>query len=255
MDLIDFIAIVGALAWTPHIIVLVRNWWLKPEIAIITGPSPEIGFTSYGPIFNLNIAFTVKHKDIVVSGLKVKIKHEDGEEKVFEWQGIKQEILKTYQADGSNIPHRREHSVLAIKLNQQQIEERFIQLQETAFHVDKDPLLQKCIKKAAFLSKKGPIDPKSFVECQEMNELIEFSELSCIWKTGNYSIAIDLESPDIFSLKSNKYRFELNSHEVASLEANKEAIKLDYINMGGAPEKDEKAAIWNWVNPKLSQIN
>jgi hypothetical protein len=67
MELIDFIAILGALAWTPPIFKLVKKRLTKPEVTIITGNNGEIGFTSLGNIFNLRLAFAVKNHDIVIS--------------------------------------------------------------------------------------------------------------------------------------------------------------------------------------------
>ena len=90
MKLIDWIAVLGALAWTPHLIGMFKQWIIKSKIRVITHRNAEIGFTTFGPIFNIRLAFAVEHRDIVVSDLKIRLKHESGEEKVFEWQGITQ---------------------------------------------------------------------------------------------------------------------------------------------------------------------
>ena len=90
-------------------------------------------FTTLGSIFNLHLAFSVKNKDIVISSLKIKLKHETGGEKDFEWQGIQQHVMKLKAPDGSVLPYDKDQSVLAIKLNQKDIDERFIQFQERPF--------------------------------------------------------------------------------------------------------------------------
>jgi hypothetical protein len=126
LTLIDGIAILGALAWTPHLITLTKNYFTKPKVSIITSRSAELGFTTLGPILNLHLAFSVEHKDVVVSDIKIRLKHSSGEERIFEWQGIKQNVGRMTTPDAGSMPFEKEHSVLAIKLNQTQIEERFI---------------------------------------------------------------------------------------------------------------------------------
>ena len=62
MKLIDWIAILGALAWTPHLVNLVREWLAKSKVRVITQREVEIGFTTYGPIFNIRLAFSVENR-------------------------------------------------------------------------------------------------------------------------------------------------------------------------------------------------
>jgi hypothetical protein len=70
---------------------------------------------------------------------------------LFEWQGIRQQLLKMTAPDGSVMPYEKEHSVLAIKLNQKEIEERHIQCQETAFINGKFEYENKAIKRMIYL--------------------------------------------------------------------------------------------------------
>jgi len=133
VQLIDWIAIFGALAWMPHLIGALKNLLLTSKIRIITQKSVEIGFTTFGSIFNLRIAFAVENKDIVISEIRVKIKHDSGEERLLEWQGITQQLGKMKIPNAGDMPYENEHSVLAIKLNQKDIEERLIRFQEPIF--------------------------------------------------------------------------------------------------------------------------
>jgi len=116
VKIIDWLAILGALAWTPHLIGILNSWLTKSKIRIITQKNVEIGFTTFGQIFNLRLAFAVENKDIVITDLKVKLRHESGEEKTFEWQGITQQIGKMTMPDSGVMQQEKEHSVLAIKL-------------------------------------------------------------------------------------------------------------------------------------------
>ena len=115
MKAIDWIAILGALAWAPHLIALIRDWITKSKVRVITQREVEIGFTTYGPIFNLRLAFSVENKDLVISDLRVRLTHESGEERLFEWQGMTQHMGRMTLPDASAMPIEKEQTVLAIK--------------------------------------------------------------------------------------------------------------------------------------------
>ena len=256
MKLIDWIAIIGALAWTPHLISIIKKYITKPEVRIISNRSGELGFTTFGPIFNVRLAFSVKNHDIVVSGLKVRIIHENGEEKVFEWQGIKQQVLKMTAPDGSVMPYEKENSVLAIKLNQKEIEERSIQCRETAFINGKDEYETKAIKRMTYLKDQGEFEKEEFRKSQEMTDLYGYIKHSFSWKSGVYKAVIELESPESFDLVDNEYEFTLTPIDIEELDKNKSQIEIDYgRNTQGNGNQEKLNAVWNWRNPILKKLN
>lgn len=254
LTLIDWLAILGALAWMPHVLAMIRNWLTKPEIRVITPRSVSLGFTSLGSIFNLHLAFSVKNKDIVISSLKIKLKHETGGEKHFEWQGIQQQVMKMKAPDGSVLPYEKEQSVLAMKLNQKDIEERFIQFQETSFINEKYEREIKGLKNIAYLRAQEKYDPKEFMKSQDIQDLVSFVKQSFYWKVGTYEVTIHVESPDSFNIIDNKYKFSLTPLDIEGLEKNKDLVELDYKNIL-VPQGDEeyKKVDWNWRAPSLQK--
>ena len=60
MEIMDWVAILGALAWSPHLLKTIQNYFKKPVVQLITQKNPEIGFTTLGPILNWQIAFIVE---------------------------------------------------------------------------------------------------------------------------------------------------------------------------------------------------
>jgi len=254
MKPIDWLAILGALAWTPHLITLVRSWLIKPEIRVITPRSVSLGFTIYGSIFNLHLAFAVENKDIVISALKIKLKHETGGEKLFEWEGIQQQLMKMKAPDGTVLPYEKEQSVLAIKLNQKDIEERFIQFQESSFKNEKYEREIKGLKNISYLKSQGKYDPKEFMKSQDMQDLIGFIKQSFYWKVGTYKVTIEVESPEEFNITDNTYEFSLTPLDVEDLEKNKGLIEYDYKNIL-VPQANEEyeEIVWNWKNPALQK--
>ena len=251
MEFIDYIAILGALAWTPHLFSLIKKHFTKPEIRLITSKYGEIGFTSLGDIFNIRLAFSVKHHDIVISNLKIRLVHQSGEVKTFTWQGMRQELSTMTTPDGGVMPQEKAHSVLAIKLNQQNIEERSIQCQEVNFMTNKVDIDSNAIKKMNYLKEQNTFIHSQFLDSQEMTDLYNYIKQSFSWKVGKYTAHIDIESPEEFILQNNKIEFTLNSIDIEFLEKNKNQIRASFEEL---KEDKSNAVIWNWRNPQLNNI-
>lgn len=255
MKLIDGIAILGALAWAPHLISLVKHHLTKPKVGIITSRVVSIGFTTYGPILNVHLAFSVEHKDLVVSDLKIRLKHESGEEHIFEWQGIKQEIIKMTTPDAGSMPFEKEQSVLAIKLNQTQIEERFIRFQDVAFISAKRKYEDEAIKKIAYLKAESKYDAENFLREQEMTELYNFNKHAFSWKEGEYTVSIEVKSPEKFILSDNIRIFSLSVIDIEDLSKNKNVLEAEYRRMLVGKKEGEPKEAYNWCFPSLIKYN
>lgn len=255
MEIIEGIAILGAMAWAPPILSMIKSRLTKPEIRIISNQSAEIGFTLLGPIFNVYLAFSVKNHDIVVSGFKVRITHEGGEKKVFEWKGIKQQLLKMTTPDGSVTPYEKENSVLAIKLNQKEIEERNIKCRETAFINGREGYDAKAIKRMIYLKDQGTFDKVDFLKSPEMMDLYAYIKQAFPWKAGVYCAVIELESPEPFYLIDNKYEFTLTPIDIEVLSKNKEKIESHYESYLEENGSQDKAEIFlDWRYPVLRKL-
>lgn len=253
MEIFDWIAILGALAWMPHLISTIKQWITKSKIQVITPRNAEIGFTSDGPTFNIPLAFAVKHRDIVVSGLKIRLKHESGEEKIFDWQSITQQIGTMTAPDANVMPFEKEQSVLAIKINEKEIEERFIQCRETSFIASKQEYVSKAIKKMAYLKAEGKYDPQAFLREQEMTELYSFNKQEFIWKQGKYVVTIEIQSPEKFEIVDNKREFMLSHLDIEELEKNKDLIEQSYQQIVLGPPDRDKEVVWQWRYPLLEK--
>jgi hypothetical protein len=256
MTIYEGAAILGALAWIPYLVKLLRDAFTLPEISIITQRTAEIGFTAWGPILNLRIAFPVRHRDIVISSIKIRVKHESGEEKVLSWQGITQRLGQMQFPEATPIPWEKEISVLAIKLSEKEVEERFIRFQENDYHASKETFDSRVAKKLSFLMGKGDYDPEEFLKSEEIKDLISFINRWPRWKQGKYTVTFEIESPEKFNLKDNLYEFSLEPMSIDLLEGNKDLIPLSYEDLYKLDIKDYKPhkPHWNWVYPILKKM-
>jgi hypothetical protein len=254
MKILDLVAILGALAWSPHLIALIKHIIIKAKVRVITHREAEIGFTTHGPIFNMRLAFSVSHKDIVLSDLKIRVKHESGEEKLFEWQGITQQVGRMTMPDSAVMPFEKEQSVLAVKLNQKEIEERSIRCQEISFIANKQALETSAIAKLAYLKAEKKYDPEEFLRSQEMIDLYNFNKQAFSWKSGLYTMCIEIGSPEKFDLVDPERSFVLNPIDIEKLRQNVEQLELGYKHMLITPESKADEIVWQWCYPALRKM-
>ena len=63
----ELLAILGALAWSAPIVVpWLYKRIIKPKLIIITHNVIEIGYTTFGPIVNINMSFLSENKEALI---------------------------------------------------------------------------------------------------------------------------------------------------------------------------------------------
>ncbi len=255
MTIFETAAILGVFAWLPHLIKLIKAVFTRPEIRIITHRISEIGYTTFGPIINQRIAFSVRHRDIVISSIKIRLKHESGEEKILSWQGITQKLGQLTASEGGSVSWDKELSALAIRLTEKEIEERVIRFQEEAYYIKKENYESEIAKKWNYLKKTGRYDADKFLESEEMGTLYLFIKQWFSWKQGKYTLTFEIDSPEKFKLKDNSYEFTLNPLNIEQLESNIDFIQLSFEDLlkffteGYKPHNPK----WNWAYPILGK--
>ena len=84
-----------------------------------------------------------------------------------------------------------------------------------------------------------------------------FIRQSFNWKKGKYSLIIEIESPDKYSIIGNKYEFSIDSTDITDLDKNKENIEIYYKNDLNS-RLDEAYVFqkinWNWIYPNIKQV-
>lgn len=257
MNLTELAALVGALAWAPPIFSGIRLWLTKPSLRIITQPTPEIGYTSLGPILNCRLALTVKHRDIVITGVRIKLTHESGEETVFSWRSIIQRLGQFSAPQVGTVPFEKELNVLAMKVSEKDIEERFIRFQSVVFLERKGELDAIATKKLAWHKQNRTFNADEFLGSQEMGDIYEHTRQSFSWKSGSYHLQFIIEAPDVFELSGDEYTFNLTPMHIQDLSSNLAFIEKSYRNeVAPSAESDEAAKAeqnitWRWVYPEM----
>lgn len=257
MNLTELAALIGALAWAPPIFSGIRSWLTKPALRIITQPTPEVGYTTLGPILNFRLALTVKHRDIVITGVRIKLTHESGEETVFSWRGIIQRIGQFNAPQVGTVPFEKELNVLAMKVSEKDIEERFIRFQSFAFLERKGELDSIAAKKLSWHQQNNTFNADEFLRSQEMGDVYGHIKQAFSWKPGSYRLQFIIEAPDAFDLSGDEYTFNLTPMHIQDLSSNLAFVEKSYRNeVVPAAENDEAAKAernisWRWVYPEM----
>ena len=88
MEPMGWVAIIGAAAWMPQIITWLYRFFSKPKITLYPHCNPQIGYTTLGPIFNIDLALLSEKKAVVLNNFYINITHENGASYTFDWNSL-----------------------------------------------------------------------------------------------------------------------------------------------------------------------
>lgn len=189
----------------------------------------------------------------MIKNIRIKIRHESGEERLFCWQGIVQNLGKLSGPEGQFIPYEKENTVLAIKLKKEDIDERFIRFQEELFLQKRYDLINELNKKLFFIKSQSDYSYDRIIRSEEFNDLCVFINQWFWWKQGRHECIIQVESKEKFRISGNTFKFELNQTDIQNLQRNLEQIKDSFINeiRNGEDSFEPIPVQWNWINTRF----
>ncbi len=258
MDVIDVVAIVGAAAWTPQIGKWVYSFFTKPKLSIYLHSQPEIGYTSYGPIFNMSCALLSKHKDAILNKLSVVLRHDSGASYTFDWAGLSEDLSEIQDNIGSTLSIRRSSLPLVIKVLHTGVAQMFVRFQHGQFKANLRKATVSAQDRLNFMKTAGKLNTEEEVEAltseQEYDEVMKLLHSEFIWRAGKYTVTFEFGSPNKFKYEKSEYTFELNQDDIENLRKNLDTMKLALIQGAKAASLSgykAKPINWVWRNPEL----
>ena len=152
----EIAAYIGAAAWAPQIVTWIYRALVKARLRIVPDYMGEVGFTNFGPIFNLRMAFFVESRDLIIDGIELTLRHEDGETKSFRWAGLGETFSEITDSSGNRQIVGRDQSPIAIKVVTTSLLEKFVRFQEPRYHAADKPSTIKLVTHFNFLRQKDP---------------------------------------------------------------------------------------------------
>lgn len=247
----EIAAYIGAAAWVPQIATWLYRSLVRPKLRVVTDQMAEISFTTYGPIFNVRMAFFVENRDMIIDDIELVAKHEDGESRTFRWAGLGETFSEITDAAGNKQIVSRDQSPIAIKVSTQTLFEKFVRFQEPRFHhTDRQPTLA-LVTHFNYLKQKSP---DTFVaevlDSKELFAVLEGRQKWFWWKPGRYELTLNPKSPQKFKLVNSRFAFELTAIDVDHLRKNLTILDTEIRNLISSNLSDFKPQpiSWQWSN-------
>jgi hypothetical protein len=249
----ELLAILGAMAWLPQIIVWIRNYFSKSKLSIISDKEIEIGYTSNGPIINIYLAFLSEEKKALIKSIEVELTHEKNDSHKFSWDWFEETLYAINVPNTGLMPTKKNQRAIAIKVDKDQLIEKKIGFQQNTFKSEHKQLLQTTTEEYLNLSNADQ-DTTALKGHKCYNDLLDFYKNSFAWKVGLYSAKVIVNISEDNKSFERVINFKLNSLDIKSLDFNIERCKLlaeqEYINgdleIGGN---------WFWVYPSEIREN
>lgn len=256
MNAADIAAWVGAAAWLPQISTWVYGSFVKPLVTIVPATEAEIGFTRFGPLFNVRMAFAADRKDAIVDGMEAVLRHSDGETHTFRWAGLAETFSEISDDAGNRSVVRRDDSPVALKIGTQSLIEKLVRFQEPRYHeADRQPMMN-LVAHFNFMKQSGESDYVAKVlASKEVHELLDARAKTFWWKAGHYSLQFQLSSPKKISLDHDRFEFEVTSLDVDHLRQNIKNIEIDLRNTlnSNLTVPVSEPFTWSWANVSLKR--
>lgn len=258
MTAAELAAYIGATAWLPQIGTWFYKWLSTPLLTILPERSVEIGFTSFGPIFNLRLALSADRKDIVLDDFVVELVHQDGEKHTLRWVGMREDVAQTQDASGTQQGRiTKEQVPIALKISTVVLVEKFMRFQEPRFTASHDAVIQTLVEHFSFLKATDADYVNSTLKSKEFHAVVDTRTKSFWWKPGRYEITLKPAAPRRLKVRGQRYSFTKTPSNIDRLGQNLPTLKSEIENTIKSNNTDFEVPTltWIWEYPSLTKIN
>ena len=254
MTPLDWVAIVGAAAWLPQIGTWLYRVIVRPEIRLIPGGIHEVGYTSYGPIFNLTCSLSASRKDAVIGKMTAEVRHEHGESRLLRWAILNETVSQMRSASGERTEISKNQPAIAIKVNTSLLTQTTIGFQDDAFLERRRVVTNALI---ATMNHYQSVDPTNAsadtLKSREYTDYLEAFRHNQFWKPGRYTATIAIHLVDSTKPTLRTLSFELTPDDADRLGDNVQVISRSVTEIAqGLPADQRTPENWNWINPRIS---
>lgn len=247
----EWAAYIGAAAWLPQIVSWIYARAVTPKVRIIPERSVQLGYTIYGPIFNLRVSISTDRKDAIVENLEVDLAHEDGSKHTFRWSGLRETFSEVMDSEGNRQSIiEKDQPAIALKVSTAILAEKFIRFQNQAWHNEHNPLFDSLLSHYNYLKSSNPEYRQAALTSKEHHSLFEFYKRGFWWKAGRYEATFRIQSPNNAALSTETFVFFVSQFDVDSMRANIDMMKDYYENsvMGDTEGYVAKNTQWSFRN-------
>ena len=247
MEIYKILSILGALAWVYPLAIWIRILLTKTKLEIINHKQLEIGYTTNGPIVNIDLAFSAIDTDAFIKKVSIKLEHENKENIKLQWEWFEEILYEMDIPDSGIVPYRKNQKAIAIKVPKETLIEKKIGFQSKTFKSGYFNLYSNTNQKQINISENQQ-DLQQLKTSNEYNEFLNLFKDHFPWKKGKYVGLIDVEIAERNKTFTQNFSFELTTLDIKNLETNiitcQKLVELHFVT----PDPDFKT-IWKWANP------
>jgi len=256
VSLLEFTALVGALAWIPHLVKWIYYLIVWPSLKIFPDQFVTVGFTSAGPGFSVRLAFSAERKNAIINNLRVELSHSDGDVHHFRWWSVEETFSQVKDRAGTMQIVGNQQTPIAMKVWIDWIVDKFVHFMEPISGETAKPLQLKFMDQLNHWRRVKDSDLVSkSLKSKEFADLIKQRENCFWWKPGLYKLRFRLSSPKKVRFEELIYSFELTTRDMERLKDNIPRITEDwedYIKSFTPGHRRNRPNQWNWVNAELN---
>jgi hypothetical protein len=252
----DIAAWIGAAAWAPQIAGWIRDYFASSKLSILPAQKVEIGFTSYGPILNLRMAFAAENKPAIVDGFQIELRHEDGETRTLSWRGLRETFSEIRDDSGGRQVVSRDEEPVAVKVGLESLVILNVRFQEPRYWETTEPVAANLVALFNFLkAKEDPDFVAKTLDSKEFKNVLDIRRNAFWWKAGRYVATLKVSSPGKVTLASSKLSFVLDNADADRLKGNLVLLEADARSTIESNLPDYKAdqLSWNWSYPQVER--
>jgi len=247
----EVLAILGALAWLPQVFIWMRNYFSKPKLTIISGRSIEIGYTSLGPILNVDLAFLAENKKVLIRRIDVELTHEKNDTQKFSWDWFEETLYEANLPDFGYSSTRKNQKAIAINMDKDQLVEKRVGFQQNTFKNESQQLINLTTEEILNICN-AQQDVASIKSQRSYNELRDLYKNSFSWKIGTYTVKFFVKLSKRDGFFTHSFDFKLSSLDIKALELNIEHCQL-LVEKQFVDRELVLPENWKWINPPVTK--
>lgn len=251
----EIAAYVGAAAWLPQIGSWLYGKYITPRVTILPNRSVEIGFTTFGPIMNLSMAFSSDRRDAVVTAFDASIVHQDGDQHVLRWAGMSETFSEITDSTGKKQTVSKDQTPIAFKIGTDILLEKYVRFQEPKFSQEINKYINSLVTHSKFLKETEKDFVQKTLQSKEFRDLVKAHKESFWWKAGKYIVHFNMGSHKKLVLEDQSFYFILSQLDIDELRRNLDMIEHEFTNTikSNLPEYKIEQLTWNWRYPTFDR--
>jgi hypothetical protein len=250
----ELAAYIGAAAWLPQIGSWLYSAFATPALRAVPAPSIELGFTSLGPIVNLDVAISSSRKDSLIERVTLTVRHERGDTRDLVWESTNETQHKIRALDGSTADVFKERSATALKVITSSLTEVRIAFRSPEFKNSFNPALSSAVSVyQTFIGQEEPEDALLATPAFQVMQRVFHDQM--FWHEGSYILELNLHDSRLRQPRTDRFRFVLGATDITILRRNFEVLpRVIRTELRRNRGLTDPTISWNWVYPELSRI-